>query len=76
MKIGINTYIKDTNRTQIIGASTVDLDEDEIVIIFGGIIPFNHLKKLIDPNTKSSDRNEVFSFESGVFEMIIYKLDS
>lgn len=76
MKIGINTYIKSTNRTQIIGASKVDFNEEQIVIIFGGIIPFNHLKKLIDPETKSSDQNEVFSFESGIFEMVIYKLDN
>lgn len=76
MKIGINTYIKSSDRTQIIGVADVDFDEDHIITIFGKIIPFDHLSKLLDTNTKPNNEKEVFSFESGVFEMVVYKLDN
>jgi hypothetical protein len=74
MKIGINTYINNGGITHIIGCADVELNENEVIDMFGKVVPFDDICKLISPNTNPSEEDSVFSFLSGVFIMKVFKI--
>mgnify|MGYP007102862426 CR=1 FL=1 len=74
MKIGINTYINNGGITHIIGCADVELSENEIISMFGKVVPFDDICKLISPDTNPSEEDSVFSFLSGVFIMKVFKI--